>query len=313
MPGCARAAPTPPAALPTSCVKQIAGRTHGAWPTAAIHSVVSVWREDVGFSITLRQQKPAQCHRGHTCLAPIPYWTDGVRCGRDHLYPLPALSPTPRCGSSWRVKPTPGSQLALFATYSIMASSPTAMGRCWNWRPMSRRDRECDTRPQVRCRTEPHAVLADSPPWLAVQVIAQPGLSPPGSVVTTKTLRRRVSAGRGHGLTLHLTALALGYPVQSRGPAASHSLPASATAPEPPNGQPNVPAISHQPGPRAPLPCPWALHSHCRPPSVPPKAPADRPPTCRLPKFEPDHRACNSLTPFRCPHAVHPCPSVDSG
>ena len=22
----------------------------------------------------------------------------------------------------------------------------------------------------------------------------------------------------------------------------------------------------------------------------------------------PDHRACNSLTPFRCPHAVHPCP-----
>ena len=47
---------------------------------------------------------------------------------------------------------------------------------------------------------------------------------------------------------------------------------------------------------------------------MPPKAPADRPPTSRLPKFEPpDHRACNSLTPFRCPHALHPCPSVDSG
>ena len=30
-----------------------------------------------------------------------------------------------------------------------------------------------------------------------------------------------------------------------------------------------------------------ARHSHCRPPSVPPKAPADRPPTSRLPKFEP--------------------------
>ena len=28
-------------------------------------------------------------------------------------------------------------------------------------------------------------------------------------------------------------------------------------------------------------------HSHCRPPSLPPKAPADRPPTSRLPKFEP--------------------------
>ena len=31
------------------------------------------------------------------------------------------------------------------------------------------------------------------------------------------------------------------------------------------------------------------------------------------PNPSPDHRACNSLTPFRCPHAVHPCPSVDSG
>ena len=31
------------------------------------------------------------------------------------------------------------------------------------------------------------------------------------------------------------------------------------------------------------------------------------------PNSSPDHRACHSLTPFRCPHAVHPCPSVDSG
>ena len=31
------------------------------------------------------------------------------------------------------------------------------------------------------------------------------------------------------------------------------------------------------------------------------------------PNSSPDHHACNSLTPFRCPHAVHPCPSVDSG
>ena len=28
------------------------------------------------------------------------------------------------------------------------------------------------------------------------------------------------------------------------------------------------------------------------------------------PNSSPDHRACNSLTPFRCPHAVHSCPSV---
>ena len=31
------------------------------------------------------------------------------------------------------------------------------------------------------------------------------------------------------------------------------------------------------------------------------------------PNSSPDYRACNSLTRFRCPHAVHPCPSVDSG
>ena len=32
---------------------------------------------------------------------------------------------------------------------------------------------------------------------------------------------------------------------------------------------------------------PLAHHSLCRPPAVPPKAPADRPPTSRLPEFEP--------------------------
>ena len=54
-------------------------------------------------------------------------------------------------------------------------------------------------------------------------------------------------------------------------------------------------------------------HSHCRPPSAPPKAPADRRQPPIYPNSSPDYRACNSLTPFRCPHAVHPCPSVDSG
>ena len=38
---------------------------------------------------------------------------------------------------------------------------------------------------------------------------------------------------------------------------------------------------------------------------------ARKPPV--YPNSSPDHRTCNSLTPFRCPHAVHPCPSVDSG
>ncbi len=47
------------------------------------------------------------------------------------------------------------------------------------------------------------------------------------------------------------------------------------------------------------------------------RCPQKRLQTARQPPVYPnsssDHRACNSLTPFRCPHAVHPCPSVDSG
>ena len=49
----------------------------------------------------------------------------------------------------------------------------------------------------------------------------------------------------------------------------------------------------------------------------PHRRPQKRLQTARLPPIypnsSPDHRACNFLTPFRCPHAVHPCPSVDSG
>ena len=52
---------------------------------------------------------------------------------------------------------------------------------------------------------------------------------------------------------------------------------------------------------------------HCRQPPAPPKAPADRRQPPVYPNSSPDHRACNSLTPCHCPHAVHACPSVDSG
>ena len=35
----------------------------------------------------------------------------------------------------WRVKPTPGSQLALFANYSYHACIIDREGMSWNWRP----------------------------------------------------------------------------------------------------------------------------------------------------------------------------------
>ena len=70
----------------------------------------------------------------------------------------------------------------------------------------------------------------------------------------------------------------------------------------PPSSQLNVSANSRHPGPRAPLAVSLARrlahHSHCRPPSAPPKAPADRRQPPVYPNSSPDHRACNSLTPL---------------
>ena len=89
------------------------------------HAVVAVCRKTkVRFSITIRQRASL---RNLIEAIPEADWTsipylDGRRrrCGRDHLCPPFKVSPTPhRCGLIVRrVKPTPGSQLALFASYS---------------------------------------------------------------------------------------------------------------------------------------------------------------------------------------------------
>ena len=93
-----------------------------------------------------------------------------------------------------RVKPTPGTQLALFATYSHHACITDLDGQPWHWRP----------------------TIAANAAWLAVQVMAHNlarwttriGLGE--QLVTTKTLRRRFFsiAGRltrsARRLTLHL-------------------------------------------------------------------------------------------------------------
>ena len=82
-------------------------------------------------------------------------------------------------------------------------------------------------------------------------------------------------------------------------------------------GQPNVPANSRQPSPRAPLAVSYPAISLSTATVGRHRCPQKRLQTARqppvYPNSSPDHRACNSLTPFRCPHAVHPCPSVDSG
>ena len=154
----------------------------------------------------------------------------------------------------------------------------------------------------------PSGRFAANAAWLAVQVHGPQYLArgtaasvcPEQEVTTIDPQTTGLCLGRtDHPLGTPIDpapspALALGGAVQPRpGPTASHSTP-SLTAPVPPLTRlPTQRPCKVAPAQslRAPtcrvLSRHLALHSHCRPPSVPPKAPADRPPTSRLPKFEP--------------------------
>ena len=89
-------------------------------------------------------------------------------------------------------------------------------------------------------------------------------------------------------------ALALGNPVQSRpGPAACPATP-NLTAPvrRRPDVRPTERPRQLAPSRSATASCRvlsrhFGHHRHCRPPSAPPKAPTDRPPTSGLPEFQP--------------------------
>ena len=214
------------------------------------HGVVSTCRRmKVRFSITIRQSQSLR----HLIEAipdadwtPIPYWMEGAAAVAETTYtPFqsePGAAPVRLIVR--RVKPTPGSQLALFASYSYHAlhhrpgrRHPGAGGRP----PSPRRDRECDTRPQVRRRAEPSPLgplCRQRRPAGGTGDGAQPGpLARP---------HRPRSADRDHqdaetpglrpGRTAHplrtpvdpasSQALAVGGAGQSRpGPAASHSTP----------------------------------------------------------------------------------------
>ena len=148
-----------------------------------------------------------------------------------------------------RVKPTPGSQLALFAKYSYHGFITDRDGELLELEADHRRHAEIenairDLKYGVGLNHLPSDRFAANGAWLAVQVMAHNlarwtvriGLGQ--QIVTTKTLRRWVFAlvGRitcsARRLTLHLPpALALGGAVQPRpGPTASYSTP-SLTAP----------------------------------------------------------------------------------
>ena len=276
------------------------------------HSVVSVCRKmDVRFSITIRQHK--SLHNVIEAIpedawTPIPYWMDGAADVAETTY-IPFQSEPDAAPVRLivrRVKPTPGSQLALFATYSYHGFITDRDGEMLELEADHRRHAEIenairDLKYGVGLNHMPSGRFAANGAWLAVQVMAHNlarwtariGLGQ--QIVTTKTLRRRVFAlaGRDHPLGAPIDpasspALALGGAVQPRpGPTASHSTP-SLTASMPLTQRPRqlAPAQSASASCRV-LSRHLARHSHCRPTSAPLKAPADRPPTSRLPEFEP--------------------------
>ena len=120
-----------------------------------------------------------------------------------------------------RVKPTPGSQLALFATYDYHAFITDRVGETLGLEADHRRHAEIenairDLKYGVGLNHLPSGRFAANGAWLAVQVIAHnlarwtARLGLGEGIVTTKTLRRRLFglAGRltrsARRVTLHL-------------------------------------------------------------------------------------------------------------
>ncbi len=210
------------------------------------HTVVAACREmDVRFSITIRQRASLRDlieAIPEEDWTPIPYWMDGAADVAETTYTpfqtKPDASPVRLIVR--RVKPTPGSQLALFARYSYHAFITDRDGETLELEADHRRHAEIenairDLKFGVGLNHMPSGRFAANGAWLAVQVMAHNlarwmariGLG--ARTVITKTLRRRVFALVGRitrSARPSPPALALGNPVQSRlGPAASHSTP----------------------------------------------------------------------------------------
>ena len=204
------------------------------------HSVVSVCRKmDVRFSITLRQHK--SLHNVIEAIpedawTPIPYWMDGAADVAETTY-IPFQSEpdvAPARLIVRRVKPTPGSQLALFATYSYHDFITDRDGEMLELEADHRRHAEIenairDLKYGVGLNHMPSGRFAANGAWLAVQAMAHNlarwtariGLGeqtgnhqdpPPSGLLSRRT-------GHPLGAPPHPAsspALALGYPVQSR-------------------------------------------------------------------------------------------------
>ncbi len=189
------------------------------------HAIVAVCRKmDVRYSITIRQHKSLRNlieAIPETDWTPIPYWMDGAADVAENTPFESEAGAAPVRLIVRRVKPTPGSQLALFATYSYHGFITDRDGETLELEADHRRHAEIenairDLKYGVGLNHLPSGRFAANGAWLAVQVMAHNlarwtariGLGE--QVVTTKTLRRRFFslAGRltrsARRLTLHL-------------------------------------------------------------------------------------------------------------
>ena len=200
------------------------------------HAVVSACRKmDVRFSITIRQSASLRNFIEaipEDAWTPIPYWMDGAAAVAETTYTPFRTEPdaAPARLIVRRVQPTPGSQWALFATYSYHGCITGRRNPGTGGRPSPpRRDRECHPRPQIRRGVESSPVgplrrqrrlaggAGDRPQPGSLDSAHRPGRAtgdhqdPPAAVL----LPRRTA--HPFGAPPHFTsspALALGKPVQ---------------------------------------------------------------------------------------------------
>ena len=192
-------------------------------------AVVAVCRtKDVRFSITVRGSRtlPGLIEAiPETDWTPIPYWLDGGADVAETTY-TPFRDEPDACPVRLivrRVRPTPGSQLALFATYDFHAFITDRAGPMLDLEADHRRHAEIenairDLKYGMGLNHLPSGRFAANGAWLSVQVMAHNlarwtariGLGE--RIVTTKTLRRRLFSLPGRltrsarRVTLHLPA-----------------------------------------------------------------------------------------------------------
>ena len=226
------------------------------------HAMVSACRQlDVRSSITIRQHASlrelieAIPEQDWT---PIPYWTDAADVAETTYTPFRGEpDATPVRLIVRRVKPTPGSQLALFANYSYYGFITDRDGETLELEADHRRHAEIenairDLKYGVGLNHLPSGRFAANAAWLAVQSLPRTRYGVMAHNLARWTAAHR--SGRATGdhqdsatavllprRTAHplgtpphpasTQALALGNPVQSRpGPTASHSTPSLTAA-----------------------------------------------------------------------------------